>query len=455
MSKPRPRFVEHPLEWGLSLFAEVRAGEATTALLLTLNVFLLLTAYYLLKVAREPLILVGGGAEVKSYASVGQSILLVFVTSAYGWLASHVGRMALIGSVTAFFVVNLVAFWALGERGVQLGVPFFLWVGIFNVMSIAQFWSFAADVYTEEQGKRLFAVIGIGSSVGAVAGAWIADLLVKQGPFRLMLLAAGILLVCLALTYVTHRRESERAEKQSSGKEGKREKPAEATIGGENGFVLLLRDRYLLLFAAVIFVLNLVTKTGDYVLDRKLLDAARAAGGTPADVTAYVGQFKARFFEYSNGIGVLLQFFAVSRIIKYLGLRAALVIMPFASIGGYGLAFALPMLGVLFGARVVESGLDYSLWNTTRQALWLVTSRDAKYKVKQIIDTFVVRAGDALSAGLVWIGAHTAMKLQSFVAVNLVLSALWLFVAYALARAYAKKIEAAPAGPPMSEPQHA
>src|SRR6201994_1200880 len=125
----RPHWATNPAEFLLGLVADVRPGEAATAVLLTANVFLLLTAYYFLKVAREPLILLGGGAEVKSYAAVGQSILLVFVTSGYSWLASRVGRMALITWVTVIFIVNLVVFWALGERGVPLGVPFFLWVG--------------------------------------------------------------------------------------------------------------------------------------------------------------------------------------------------------------------------------------------------------------------------------------------------------------------------------------
>jgi AAA family ATP:ADP antiporter len=423
-------FREHPVERALNLFADVRAGEATTVLVLTLNIFLLLTAYYLLKVAREPLILLGGGAEVKSYASVGQSILLVVITSAYGALASRASRMALIGWVTAFFVVNLVVFWALGERGVPLGVPFFLWVGIFNVMSVAQFWSFAADVYEEEQGKRLFPIIGIGSSVGAVAGAWIADLFVFIGPFRLMLLAAALLVVCFGLTYATHRREGARAMKAARGNQPQKDAP----IGGANGFSLVLRDRYLLLFAAVIFVLNWVTKTGDYVLDRRLLAAAHASN---EHASQFIAQFKARYFEWVNGVGVVLQLFVVSRVIKYFGLRVALVIMPIASVMGYGASFAAPVLGVLFAARVVESGLDYSLSNTTRQALWLVTSRDAKYKAKQVVDTFVVRAGDAMSAGLVWFGVHTSMALQSFVAVNVALSVTWLILAFVLAREYA------------------
>ncbi len=104
-------------------FGEVRPGEAPTVLLLALNVFLLLTAYYLLKVAREPLILLGSGAEVKSYASVGQSVLLVFVASFYGWLSARVGRVALIASVTLFFAMNLGVFWALGTPRRSAGHP--------------------------------------------------------------------------------------------------------------------------------------------------------------------------------------------------------------------------------------------------------------------------------------------------------------------------------------------
>ena len=438
-----PAFRDHPLDWALRLFADVRAGEGPTVLLLTANVFLLLTAYYFLKVAREPLILLGGGAEVKSYASVGQSLLLVLVTSVYGWLASRVGRMQLIAWVTVFFAGNLVVFWWLGERGAPLGIPFFLWVGIFNLTTVAQFWSFAADIYSEEQGKRLFPIIGIGSSIGAVAGAWIADKVIFVGPFRLMLMAAAVLLASLGLTYVVHRREGLRARARTT--EGAAKPVAETPIGGKNGFSLVLRDRYLLLFAILILVLNLVTKTGDYVFDSKLIAAAHDAGqATHAQATMFIGQYKARYFEWVNGIGVVLQLFAVSRIIKYLGLRAALVIMPLASLVGYGTAFAIPLLSVLFMARAVESSLDYSLSNTTRQALWLVTSRSAKYKAKQVIDAFVVRIGDAMSAAVVWIGAHEKFELSTFILINIALCLAWLASAVFLGRTYAERAAAEP-----------
>ena len=432
----RARFREHPVEFVLGAFAEVRPGEAPTVLLLALNVFLLLTAYYLLKVAREPLILLGSGAAVKSYASVGQAVLLVPVASFYGWLSGRVSRLYLIAFVTLFFAMNLGVFWALGSHGVQLGIPFFLWVGIFNTVTVAQFWSFAAETYTEEQGKRLFPIVGIGSSIGAVGGATIAEPLVRRGsPYLLMVLAAVILVVALGLTYLVRRREAP----HEAGA-----KPADEPLAPGNAFALIARDRYLLVFAIMIFVLNFVTKTGDYVLDRMLVDnasaSAHALGITP---TVYIGEFKARYFEWINGLGVVMQLFMVSRVIKYAGLRVALVLVPLASVAGYGVALAAPLIGVLMVARIGESTLDYSLSNTSRQALWLVTSPEAKYKAKQVIDTFVMRFGDSVSAGLVWIGARTAMSARGFIAINVAFTLAWLGLALLLGRMYVRRSAAA------------
>ena len=422
-----------PLEYVLGAFADVRAGEAPTALLLGLNVLLLLTAYYLLKVAREPLILLGSGAAVKSYASVGQSALLAIVAVFYGWLASRVRRLTLMALVTLFFALNLVGFWALGTHGFSLGIPFFLWVGIFNTVTIAQFWSFAAETYTEEQGKRLFPIVGIGSSVGAVGGAMIAAPLIRRGsPYFVMLIAAGILVASLALTYLVHRREAKAEQPGATA----RQEP----LGKGNAFALIARDRYLLVFALLILVLNMVTKTGDYVLDSMLVqDAPARAHALGVSPVVFIGEFKARYFEWINIIGVLMQLFVVSRVIKYAGLRVAMVLVPLASVAGYGVAFAAPLIGVLLVARVAESSLDYSLSNTSRQVLWLVTSPDAKYKAKQVIDTFVMRAGDSLSAGIVWIGARTAMSMRSFIAVNAVLALVWVGLALVLGRMYAQR----------------
>jgi len=429
----RPAFREHPLEYLLGLFAEVHAGEAVTALWLTANVFLLLTAYYLLKVAREPLILAAeGGAEIKSYAAAGQSILLVFVATAYGALAARVDRIRLIAVVTLFFAANLLVFFALGSHDVPLGVPFYLWVGIFNMTVVAQFWSFAADLYSPEQGKRLFPILGIGSSVGAVAGSWFAKQLVVICPYRMMLVSAGLLTLCLLMSWHVNRRQM-RAPSQHEPREHE-------PLGKTGGFSLLVRDRYLLAIAALMFIFNWVNSTGEYLLDRTLMatasdDAAHAGMST----VRFVGMFKAEYFQWVNVLSVLLQLFVVSRVIKYLGVRRALFIMPVVSLAGYsGLAIA-PTLSLIFAAKVAENSLDYSLQNTARHALWLLPSREAKYKVKQIVDTFLVRAGDVMAAVVVWIGVRMGFRTVHFLIGNIALVGVWMITLAILGREHRRR----------------
>src|SRR5258706_2319868 len=193
----------------LGLFAEVHGDEGLTALLLMLNVFLLLAAYYLLKTIREPLILsIPGGAEVKSYSAAATAGLLILIVPLYSALASRVSRVKLINGVTLFFIACLIAFFALNGAGVPIGVAFFVWVGIFNLMIIAQLWAFANDVYTVEQGQRLFAIVGVGASLGAIAGSFATGQLVKLwGPYPFMLGAALLLGVTLLLTNVINARE--------------------------------------------------------------------------------------------------------------------------------------------------------------------------------------------------------------------------------------------------------
>jgi AAA family ATP:ADP antiporter len=164
----------------LSLAAEVHAGEAVTALLLASNGFLILCAYYVIRPIRSALLLpvrftppsgsVITGPEIQSYSGAILAGLFLFIVPLYGAFASRVNRIRLINYVTLFFASHLVIFFVLGNAGVPpavLGVTFFLWIGIFNLMVIAQFWSFANDVYTPDQGKRLFAIIGFGASTGA------------------------------------------------------------------------------------------------------------------------------------------------------------------------------------------------------------------------------------------------------------------------------------------------
>src|SRR4029450_3857787 len=155
----------------LNLFTVVRPGEARTALLLALNVFLILMAYYILKTVREALILSEGTAELKSYLSAGQVVVLAFLVPFYGRLVARFPRMKLINIVTVFFMMCPPVFYLLAQFGVPLGMIYFVWIGVFSLMIVAQFWSFANDVYSKEEGERLLVIVGLGASLGAVAGA--------------------------------------------------------------------------------------------------------------------------------------------------------------------------------------------------------------------------------------------------------------------------------------------
>jgi len=437
-----------PLEKVLSIFADTHPGEGVSALLLTISVFLILLSYYLVKTAREPLILVSG-AEVKSYASVGQTLLLIPATYLYGLLARKVGRIQLITIVTLVFVSNLFIFFALNAAGVPIGLAFYLWVGMFSVMIVAQFWSFAADVYSEAQGKRLFAILGIGSTGGAVAGSALAGSLIKPiGVYGMMIAAAVFLLASLALTIVVSRREARAAAErgrvaESQGKSADHTESAESPLGAKGGFTLLLADRYLLLIAALAFILNCAKTNGEYILDRSLLEhvATVLPAGADADHFrhVYIGTFKAQYFLYVNIATVLLQVFVVSRIIKYLGVRVALFIGPLLLLAGYSGAALAPVFALIYGLKIAENTLDYSLGNTSRQALWLLTSRDEKYKAKSVIDAAVVRAGDALSAGITLVGVTLHFRTVHFIIVNLGLIAIWLPTMWFLSNEHRKR----------------
>jgi AAA family ATP:ADP antiporter len=311
-------------------------------------------------------------------------------------------------------------------------VPFYLWVGIFNMTVVAQFWSFAADLYAPDQGKRLFPILGIGSSVGAVAGAWFAKRLLAVGPYKMMLVSAGLLLVCLLITWYVNRRE------QRSPRE--RVQVKEEPLGTTGGFTLLVRDRYLLCIAALMFVVNWINTTGEYVLDRTLVaGAADEAARAGVSTLRFVGAFKAEYFQWVNIVSVVMQLFVVSRIIKYLGVRRALFIMPIVSLAGYSVLAIVPQLSLIFAAKVAENSLDYSLQNTARHALWLLPTREAKYKVKQIVDTFLVRAGDVMSAVVVWIGVRVGFGTVHFLIGNIALIGLWIVVLVALGREHRRR----------------
>jgi ATP:ADP antiporter, AAA family len=436
-----------PLDRLLGLAAEVHAGEAVTALLLGLNGFLILAAYYVIRPLRSAFLLPvrmtlpGGGvltgAEITSYSGAVLAVMFLFIVPLYGNMASKINRIKLINAVTLFFVSNLVIFFLLGQAGVSpgvLGVPFFLWIGIFNLVVVAQFWSFANDLYTPEQGKRLFAFMGFGQLTGAIAGPLInASLIGRLGQFALLLVSGAILLVCLAITNVVHIRERDRATDRSLRRQ------AEQPLGRDGGFQLVLGQRYLLLIGLLTLAGQLVNTNGNYIFNETLSQMARSAvatgGANGLSQGQLIGSYVAGMDFWQNLLGASIQFFLVSRIFKYAGVGGALFVLPTLALGSYGLFAAAPLLALIRLTKIAENATDYSLQNTVRRALFLPTSREAKYKALQAVETFFWRAGDMLSAVATlvlvqWLG----LGVRSYAALNLGIVVVWMLVAAGLSR---------------------
>jgi AAA family ATP:ADP antiporter len=417
----------------LRAFGKVEPAESVTVLLLATNLFVLLAGYYVLKTVREPLILAGGGAELKSYAAAFQAASLLVFVPAFSWLTSRLDRARL---VLVMFLVH-VATVELFVLGSVLGVPhlgfaFFVWVGIFSNASVALFWSYANDLHGQEAGERLFPVIAIGAALGGPVGSKLAEWLFESGvsPYRLLHVGAALLVVHLALYQVVDLRERRRRRALPSGPPLRR---------GPGGFGLVLRSPYLRLVAALLVLLNVVNTLGEYVLSRSVVESARsAAAADPSlDVPTYIGAFYGRYFFWVNVISVLLQAFVASRLVRRLGLAGVLLALPVVALGAYGLVAAGVGLAAIRWAKTAENAVDYSIMNTGKQLLWLPTRREEKYSAKQAVDTFFVRTGDLLAAAVVfagttWLGA----KITGFGAANLLLVLAWGATAVAVLRRY-------------------
>ena len=432
------------LDRALRVFADVRAGEGRLAVLLALNVFLILTTYYILKPVREALILGQGSPELKTYLSVGQVALLSVAVPFYGRLVARLPRRALLNTVTYFFVACLVIFFVLGRAGVPVGIAYFLWIGVFNLMIVAQFWSFANDLYTRDEGERLFPIVGFGASAGAVLGALIAGRLIRPlGIYQLLLVGALLLAAQLQVTnYIDRRASSQDGAPKPPAKEAKAEEPAKPT----NAFALVFRTPYLLLIAMMLLFNSTVDATGEYILGSIVSDAAQArvasghAGGMT--VEGVIASFYSLYFALINTTSLLLQLFVVSRIVKYLGVSNAVRILPALSFAAYNVLAFAPGLWMVLGAKVSEKGTDYSLSNTVRNMLFLPCSREEKYSAKQAIDSFFFRMGDVVSAALVFVGTTLGLTASGFAKVNVLLAAAFLAFAVFVGRAYVGRTSA-------------
>ncbi len=444
----------------LRLFTEVKPGEGGTALMMFANVFLILLAYYFIKPLREGWIAVSDiegltKMEVKAYSSFAQSILLLFVVGWYARLADRWDRVTLFTRATLFCISNMVIFWFLQPHFFfdQLplsGIVYYLWVGMFGVFVVAQFWTFCADVYTDERGKRMLPFIAIGATSGAAFGSWIVDKLVSSGsvPTEALLLIATLpLFASIALTRKVDQREDHHGRTANEPVPDK--DASEASIW--SGARLVLVSKFLLLAALVTLFTNWVNTNGENLLFRVIQESLAAQAGAEGITDESALQefvrdgttgFYGNFYFWVNSVALLLQAFVASRLLKYGGFAAILLILPVIALFSYTLMALLPVLAVVKMMKIAENATDYSLNNTSRHVLWLPVSSAMKFRGKPAIDTLYVRLGDGLAAITVLVGVHLlVLSTAQFFVFNVFLVLCWLVAGVLLVKEHRRASE--------------
>ncbi len=436
----------------LRLFTEIRPGEGATCLILLVNIFLVLGAYYLIKPVREGWLAVSviqglSKLEVKAYTSFGQSLVLVLVLPLYARMAGRLTRIRLITTSTLFFISNLFVFWVLrpgflASRIPYVGVAFYVWVGIFSVAVVAQFWAFAADLYTDERGKRLFPLIAVGASAGAVVGSWFTEHLVRSqvlDTYHLIPLAAVPLAIALGLTWFAERRGVD-----GDGRVAAVVPVRSAATDTTRALELLLKNRYVLAAALLGLLINWVNTNGENILYGAVQQAVEhqtlEAGLTdPAAISRFVKDTTTAFYGslyfWVNLIGLLLQAFVVSRLLRVGGFAAVILLTPLIALVSYSCMALFPVLLVIRWMKVAENSTNYSVNNTAKHVLWLPTPPAVTYTGKALADTLFVRTGDALAALTILAGTRLlGLSLANYIALNIALVLAWGGVAAFLAR---------------------
>jgi len=423
-----------PAERVIKLFTRVRPGEGRSLLLFFSNAFLLLFSYYVAKALREAFLLSQFSAEVRAYAVAVIALLLMILVPAYSVVRRRLDGARLLRAVILFFAASMVIFAVVARSGTRIGFAFFVWVSIYGVMVPAQFWAFAADAFNLKSGQRLFPLIMVGGNLGALAGAKCAHLAVAAlTPEGLMLVATGALLITLAISGPAAAAVPEGSQALSSEHE---RRPLDLL----GGIGLVLRERYLLLVALLVVLLNWINSTGEFILAdivSRNADAQVAASGGALGKGAAIAAFYGDFQFWFTLVGVLVQLFLVSRVYKWVGIRGALLVLPVIVALGYGLIVFIPIFSMIEMVKIAENSVDYSLMNTTRQAIFLPVSRDAKYEGKTAIDTFFWRCGDLIQAGVVYAGLNwLRWSASQFAMLNLALALVWLALAVAIGREF-------------------
>src|SRR5216117_1317236 len=423
---------------------DVKPNEVRALWLGFILFFVVLAGYYVIRPIRDNI----GANNFENLWWMFTVVLvtMIFANAIFSAIVSRMSRRRFIPIAYRFFILNLVIFFVLMQYmppGKQPWVDgcFFVWVSVFNLFATAVFWGFMTDLFTTEQGKRLFGFIAVGGSLGGILGPVITASLVHRVSVGVLLLICAAMLEMAAQSVRFFPAEFRTEDSKSAEDAAAAEKP----IGGKfwDGVTHICKSPYL--FGLFLFILlYTLTSTWTYFQQSELTKvgfadrAARTAFFAKLDLSV-------------NTLTLLLQIFLTGRLMKFLGVTVTLLFMPVLSLFGFAAMGLVPVLAVLAVFQVARRASTFAFMRPAREVLFTVLRREDKYKAKSFIDTFGYRCGDQFGA---WsYGGMQAFGLTlstiSYIAVPVV--ACWCALGIwlgrkqrALADAQAKRDQAAP-----------
>jgi AAA family ATP:ADP antiporter len=415
---------EATLQRWLGRVVNVRPGEARALVWSFAYFFCLLAGYYVLRPLRDEMGLAGGVRNLQ-WLFYATFVVMLAAVPAFGAVVARLPRRRFVPLVYHFFVLNILIFWVLLEFDVgkvHVARVFFVWISVFSLFVVSVFWSFMADLWANEQGRRLFGFIAAGGSAGTLLGSGAAaTLAVPLGPMNLLVIAA----VLLELAVLCARR-LESAVPAASAEQ--KNPPVASAIGGNwlAGLAMILRSPYI---AGIALWVSLLSLAGT-VLYFEQANIVNAASSDPAVRT----QIFARIDLAVSLLTIFVQFFATGRLIARFGVGAAVAALPLVfALGFVALAFS-PILLVVTAFQALQRATNFALSNPAREILFTVLGREEKYKAKNVIDILVFRGADAGSSWVFSEARKQGMDLPAISLATVPVAALWFVLALALGR---------------------
>lgn len=411
--------------------------------------FFVLFGYYILRPIRDEMG-AAGGVDNLAWLFTGTLVAMILLQPLFASLVARFSRRRFIAISYRFFALNLVGFYiALGAlpatSHVWVGRVFFIWAAVFNLFVVSIFWAFMADIFAREQGKRLFGFIGVGGTLGGIAGSLFTAQLVESLGQRNLLLASAVLLeVAVWCTFALGR--SRPAQDDALHTAARVEAAPEQAIGGSvfAGFTHVAKSPYLMGISGYMLLFT-VLSTFLYFQQAELSTLYFEDRATRT-------AFFARIDLWVNVLTLFTQAFLTARLIRWLGVGVTLALLPIMTVIGFGALTLVPAMAIFVAFQVLRRAGNYAVARPTREVLFTVVPREDKYKAKSFIDTAVYRGGDQLGAWTYRIlSVNLGLGLAAIAGVAIPLAALWTGIALWLGRRQAKIVEES-GGPAVASP---